>query len=366
MIMTKSVNSQEDRQPNRNILRVLVTGGAGFIGSNFVRYCRRERPDWELLVVDVLTYAGNLDSISDTLDNNKVTFSRTDICDRAAVTKLLEGCQAAGSPIDTIIHFAAESHVDRSIHSAEAFIRTNVLGTENLLSAARAQGVSRFLHISTDEVYGSLGAEGRFYEETPLDPTSPYAASKASSDLVALAYAKTYGMDVSVTRCTNNYGPYQFPEKFIPLFILNAIANEPLPLYGDGRNVRSWLHVDDHCEAVLRVTERGGLGEVYNIGAKEDGELPNIEVATAILNLLGRPTSLIKLVTDRLAHDRRYAVATNKITEELGWLPQVPFREGLAATVAWYQTRKDWCDRVRGGEYLSYYDRHYSTLARVK
>jgi len=353
----------------RSPRQVMITGGAGFIGSNFVHFCRQNRPQWELHVVDLLTYAGNLDNISDFLtpsrdSDSSINFTRLDICDRLGLASLLESCTSMGKPIDTIIHFAAESHVDRSIHSAEPFIRTNVLGTESLLSVARQYDVPYFIHISTDEVYGSLGPTGLFYEDTPLDPTSPYAASKASSDLIALAYAKTYGLDLSVTRCTNNYGAYQFPEKFIPLCILNALARKPIPLYGDGLNVRSWLHVEDHCRAIVAVTERGKAGEVYNIGSSEDGELPNIEVVRKILNYLDRSQDLIQKVTDRAAHDRRYAVDTAKIKRELGWSPKHSFDTGLIETINWYVENSSWCDRVVEGEYQTFYAQHYATLAK--
>jgi dTDP-glucose 4,6-dehydratase len=352
----------------------MITGGAGFIGSNFVHHCRKNRPDWDLHVVDSLTYAGNLDNLSQFLTSSSdsvscesrgsIRFTRLDICDRLGLASLLESSASNDRPIDTIIHFAAESHVDRSIHSAEPFIRTNVLGTESLLSVARQHEVRHFVHISTDEVYGSLGPTGLFYEDTPLDPTSPYAASKASSDLVALAYAKTYGLDVSVTRCTNNYGPYQFPEKFIPLCILNAIAGNPIPLYGDGLNVRSWLHVDDHCEAIVAVAEQGKAGEVYNIGSSSDGELTNLEVVTKILKYLGRSEGLIQKVTDRAAHDRRYAVDTSKIKNKLGWTPRYSFDSGLIETINWYVENDNWCTRVLEGDYKSFYAQHYSTLAK--
>ncbi|NMC62594.1 MAG: dTDP-glucose 4,6-dehydratase, partial [SAR324 cluster bacterium] len=261
---------------------------------------------------------------------------------------------------DIVFHLAAESHVDRSIHGAGAFVRTNVLGTQVLLDSAKATNVSRFVHISTDEVYGSLGLTGRFVESTPLDPTSPYSASKASSDLMALAFFKTHGLNTIVTRCTNNYGPYQFPEKLIPLFITNALENQPLPLYGDGLNVRSWLHVTDHCEALLRVAEKGMPGEVYNIGGSEEAERTNKDVTSIILMTLDKPESLIKKVADRPAHDRRYAIDYSKISKELSWSPQISFEDGIKATIEWYVSKKAWWERIKTGVYLEFYDKNYS------
>lgn len=335
-------------------MKVLVTGGAGFIGSNFVHYLRRERASWNIIVIDLLTYAGNLKNISGLVDRGEVTFKRIDIADQSVIDSLF-----AAEKFDLVFNFAAESHVDRSIHSAAAFVRTNVLGTQALVDAARANKVKRFIQISTDEVYGSLGPTGAFTETTPLDPTSPYAASKAAGDLMALAAAKTHGMDLVVTRCTNNYGPFQFPEKLIPLFVTNALENKPLPLYGDGMNVRSWLHVDDHSRGILAVAEKGKRGEVYNIGSGPDGELPNIAVTKAILKHLGKPETLIKKVEDRLAHDRRYAVDTAKIERELGWKPQVSFADGLAQTVEWYVSQQQWWQEVKSGEYKNFYEAHY-------
>ncbi len=335
-------------------MNILVTGGAGFIGSNFVHFLCRERPTWKVTVIDLLTYAGNIKNISSLIENKKVSFSKVDIADAPSIDSLFEK-----NKFDLVFNFAAESHVDRSIHGAAAFVRTNALGTQTLVDAARASGVKRFVQVSTDEVYGSLGPTGEFRETTPLDPTSPYAASKAAGDLVALAAAKTHGFDLVVTRCTNNYGPYQFPEKLIPLFVTNALENKPLPLYGDGMNVRSWLHVDDHCRGVLLVAEKGRKGEIYNIGSGPDGELPNVEVTKAILKHLGKPENLVKRVEDRLAHDRRYAVDTTKIRNELGWKPLVSFKDGLAQTIDWYVSEKSWWNEVKSGEYLKFYDTNY-------
>jgi dTDP-glucose 4,6-dehydratase len=336
-------------------MNVLVTGAAGFIGSNFMYLLAEKRPEWKLTALDLLTYAGNFKNIEPLVKDKKTTFERIDIGNFEELSKLFER-----QKYDYVFHFAAESHVDRSIESAAEFVRTNVLGTQNLVDCARKQKVTRFIHVSTDEVYGSLGDTGRFFETTPLDPTSPYSASKASSDLLVLAANKTHQFPAIVTRCTNNYGPYQFPEKFIPLFTTNAIEGKELPLYGDGMNVRSWIHVRDHNEAVLLVAEKGRLGEVYNIGGMLEAELPNRVVAEKILEILGKPVSSIKYVTDRLAHDRRYAVDTGKISSELGWKPQIPFEVGIRDTVAWYQEHKEWWNDIKSGDYAAYYQRMYS------
>jgi dTDP-glucose 4,6-dehydratase len=261
---------------------------------------------------------------------------------------------------EAVIHFAAESHVDRSIHDPDSFVRTNVLGTQVLINAARRAAQTRFLHVSTDEVYGSLGPTGYFVETTPLDPSSPYSASKAGSDLLVLAAHKTHGLNAIVTRCTNNYGPYQFPEKFIPLFITNALEDKKLPLYGDGLNVRSWLHVEDHCRALLLILERGRAGQIYNIGGAGEAELPNIAVAKMILEILGKQQSLIQLVSDRPAHDRRYAIDYSKLRQELGWEPVITFEQGLRETVSWYLQEQRWWQKVKSGEYLSFYEKNYA------
>ena len=337
-------------------MKVAITGGAGFIGSNLVHYLSAQRPEWNITVLDALTYAGNLENINKLLEAKKVSFEKVDITDSEAILSLFKK-----SSFDLVFHLAAESHVDRSILSGDAFVRTNVLGTQSLLDASRATKVKRFVHVSTDEVYGSLGPTGRFVETTPLDPTSPYAASKASSDLMALAAAKTHGFDVVVTRCTNNYGPYHFPEKFIPLFVTNALEDRELPLYGDGMHVRSWLHVTDHAAALLLVAEKGIRGEVYNIGGMEEAEIPNKIVAEQICNLLGKPTSLIKFVTDRLAHDKRYAIDYTKINRELGWKPQIKFSDGLKDTIEWYVNNRPWWERVKSGAYREYYEQNYAS-----
>lgn len=333
---------------------LFVTGGAGFIGSNLVRMILRDRAD-RVVVFDALTYAGNLENLADCLEDPRCTFVHGDITDADAVNSVM-----ATHTFDAILHLAAESHVDRSIDSAEPFIRTNVNGTLTLLEAARKHAVRRFVHVSTDEVYGTLGPDDApFTEHTPLDPTSPYAASKASSDLLALAFHKTYGMDVVITRCSNNYGPCQFPEKFIPLMILNAIEGRSLPIYGDGKQVRDWLHVDDHCRGILLALDQGRSGEVYNFGGA--GEQENIRIATTIVSTLGVDHSLLQHVTDRLAHDRRYAIDASKACKELGWNPMVDLQQGLADTITWYQQHQQWADHVRSGEYRSYYERHYRT-----
>jgi dTDP-glucose 4,6-dehydratase len=330
---------------------ILVTGGAGFIGSNFVRTLVEEhRIPGALVVLDKLTYAGNLENLADLKD--RCTFVLGDICDGDLVRETLTQYH-----VDTIVHFAAESHVDRSILGPLVFTQTNVVGTHVLLEAARQHGIGAFVHVSTDEVYGSLGPEGAFTEETPIDPTSPYSASKAASDLIVQAYAKTYGFPAMITRCSNNYGPYQFPEKLIPLMIINALRDVPLPVYGDGLNVRDWIHTTDHTRAILAVMERGVAGEVYNIGGKN--EWTNIDIVRLVLRLLGKPESLITFVKDRPAHDRRYAIDPAKIHDRLGWEPAIGFEEGMRQTVAWYLSNEEWWKRVMTGEYQDYYKKQY-------
>lgn len=331
---------------------ILVTGGAGFIGSNFIRSLLARHANVSVINYDKLTYAGNLENLADVEDDPRYHFVKGDICDRALVTSTLE--QYA---VDTIVHFAAESHVDRSILGSAEFIQTNVVGTHVLLDAAREFGIQRFIHISTDEVYGSLGPTGRFTEETPLHPNSPYSASKAASDLLALAYQHTHGVPVIVTRCSNNYGPYQFPEKLIPLMIINVLNDKTLPVYGDGLHVRDWLHVDDHCAAIDVVLERGVVGEIYNIGG--NNEWKNIDLVRLVLRLLNKPESLIRFVKDRPGHDRRYAIDAGKIQRELGWSPRRTFEEGLKETVQWYITHESWWRRVMTGQYMEYYKKQY-------
>ncbi len=336
-------------------MNVLVTGGAGFIGSNLVHYLTEVRPNWKITVVDLLTYAGNLENIAALLSDKKVNFVKADITDASKMKLLFED-----GKFDLVFHLAAESHVDRSIHGGLDFVRTNVLGTQVLLDVSRESKIKRFVHISTDEVYGSLGPTGRFVESTPLDPSSPYSASKASSDLMVIAAGKTHHMDVVVTRCTNNYGPFHFPEKLIPLFITNALEDKPLPLYGDGMNVRSWLYVRDHAEALLLAAEKGRSGEVYNVGGSEEAEIPNVQVTRTILSILGKPETLIKKVADRPAHDRRYAIDYTKSNKELGWAPRTPFDQGIRKTVQWYLDNESWWRKIKSGEYMKFYEKNYT------
>ena len=333
-------------------MNVLVTGGAGFIGSNFIRYLLETDADVRVVNLDKLTYAGNLDSLTDVGADARYAFVRGDIADSQLVDSVLRKHK-----IDGIINFAAESHVDRSILDPEVFVTTNVLGTQNLLFLAREHKVKRFLQISTDEVYGSLGAKGTFREDTPLHPNSPYSAAKASADLLCLAYFRTFGLPVTVSRCSNNYGPFQFPEKLIPLMIINALEGKPLPVYGDGKQVRDWLHVSDHCRAIDVVFRKGKPGEIYNIGG--DCEKRNIDVVKQLLGILEAPESLIHFVKDRPGHDRRYAMDITRIRTELNWRPTVAFDEGLRLTVQWYLDHRSWWQKVITGEYLAMYDRIY-------
>jgi dTDP-glucose 4,6-dehydratase len=334
-------------------MNLLVTGGAGFIGSCYVRLARRKHPDDLVINVDALTYAGNLENLRDLEGDDKHVFVRADIRDGAAMQDLMRR-----HAIDAVLNFAAESHVDRSILSAAPFLETNVGGTLSMLEAARAAGAKRFLQVSTDEVYGSLGPTGAFEETTSISPRSPYSASKAAADHFVMAFHHTHGMDTVITRCSNNYGPYQFPEKLIPLMISNAFAGEPLPIYGDGLYVRDWIHVEDHCEAIDVVLRGGRAGEVYNIGAENDR--PNLDVVRAILRLTGRDESLVRYVPDRPGHDRRYAMNSRKLREELGWRPRHVFDQGLADTVAWYRQNRSWTERVRSGAYRDYYEQQYA------
>lgn len=332
--------------------KIFVTGGAGFIGSAFVRQVLEEHPGVEIVDYDALTYAGNLENLAG-LDPARHSFIKGDICDRAAVLEAMpEGC-------DAVFNFAAESHVDRSIHSADEFLRTNIIGTQVLLDAARAKGVRRFVQVSTDEVMGSLPEDDSafFSEASPLEPNSPYAASKAAAEFVVRAARETFGVDAVITRCGNNYGPRQFPEKLIPLMIANAMNDEPLPVYGDGQNVRDWIFVDDHCRAIWLAYEKGKSGEAYNIGARN--ERRNLEVVRSILAALGKPESLIRYVDDRLGHDRRYAIDPIKAETELGWRPRVTWEEGLDATIDWYRENQAWVEHIRNGEYREYYRQMY-------
>ena len=338
---------------------ILITGGAGFIGSNFVRFVRAERPGWTLVNLDALTYSGNLENLADLDGDARHRFVHGDIRDAGTVRPLMDG-------VDAVVHFAAESHVDRSIHDSTPFITTNVQGTQILLDAARDAGVPRFAHVSTDEVYGSLPLDRpdlTFTEDTPLAPNSPYAASKAASDLLVRAAHHTFGMDAVITRCSNNFGPFQFPEKVIPLFVSNLIEGKPVPLYGDGANVRDWLHVTDHCEAILAVLERGSAGEVYNIGG--NNERSNLELTHEILRLMDADEAMIQPVADRPGHDRRYAIDASKIQRELGWRPtRSAWPAALEQTVAWYRANEPWWRRVKSGAYRECSDRHDPSLAR--
>lgn len=343
----------------KRMKKLLVTGGAGFIGSNFIQYILDNQKDLLFLVnLDLLTYAGNLENLEPVSDDPRYRFVKGDIRDRALIEKLFAECD-----FDTVVHFAAESHVDRSITEPEVFLTTNIIGTQILLDSAKRHwnldpgnkysreyrpGV-RFLQVSTDEVYGSLGKTGMFTETAPLAPNSPYSASKASADLIVRAYYQTYGVPVNITRCSNNYGPYQFPEKLIPLMIHNARQNRPLPVYGDGMQIRDWLHVKNHCSAIATVLEKGREGEIYNIGGNH--EKANIEIVRLILKLLNKPESLITYVQDRPGHDRRYAIDNTKITAELGWMPVYAFENGIRETVLWYLNHPDWMERITGRKY---------------
>jgi dTDP-glucose 4,6-dehydratase len=330
---------------------LLVTGGCGFIGSNFVRHILAADPEVHVVNFDCLTYAGNPANLADLAGEPRYRFVRGDITDREAVRA------AVGGGVQAVLNFAAESHVDRSIQDSGPFVRTNVLGTQVLLDAAREFGVGRYVQISTDEVYGSLGPAGYFTEDTPLAPNSPYAASKAAADLLVRSYVHTFGLPAVITRCSNNYGPYQFPEKLVPLFITNLLRDEPVPVYGDGQQVRDWIHVRDHCAAVEQVWRSGRPGEVYNIGGRS--ERTNLQLTHLLLGLLGKPQSLIRYVQDRPGHDRRYAIDCSKVERDLGWRAQVPLDEGLGETIRWYQDHADWVAQVRSGEYLTYYERQY-------
>lgn len=332
---------------------ILVTGGAGFIGSNFVQYMLEKYSNYRIMNFDALTYAGNLENLVSVEHNPQYVFVKGDICSKEDVQRAFQEYS-----IDAVVHFAAESHVDRSILGPAVFIHTNVLGTNILLDVARECGVQKFLHVSTDEVYGSLGSTGYFTEETPLHPNSPYSASKASSDLLVLAYHHTFGFPGIVTRCSNNYGPYQFPEKLIPLMIVNALNDKPLPVYGDGLYIRDWLFVKDHCSALDTVLHQGTIGDVYNIGGHN--EWKNIDIVKLILKELGKPDSLISFVKDRPGHDRRYAIDASKIKNELRWTPAHNFESGIRETIQWYLENRTWWERIISGDYKKYYELQYS------
>ena len=336
-------------------MNIVVTGGAGFIGGNFVYYMLRNHPQDTIICYDALTYAGNLATLEEAMKNDHFRFVKGDIADRTAVYKLFEEVKP-----DIVVNFAAESHVDRSIESPEIFLRTNVLGTQVLLDACRKYGITRFHQVSTDEVYGDLPIDRPdlfFTENTNLHASSPYSASKASADLMVLAYFRTYNVPVTISRCSNNYGPYHFPEKLIPLMIINALNNKKLPVYGAGENVRDWLYVEDHCSAIALILEKGRAGEVYNVGGHN--EQKNIDVVRQILQILGRPETLIEHVTDRKGHDLRYAIDPTKIRSELGWQPTTKFAVGLKRTVEWYLANKTWWETIVNGEYQNYYEKMY-------
>ncbi|MBQ6294137.1 MAG: dTDP-glucose 4,6-dehydratase [Lachnospiraceae bacterium] len=336
-------------------MNLLVTGGAGFIGSNFIFYEREQHPEDRIVCLDALTYAGNLSTLASVLDQPGFRFVKTDIRDRAAVFSLFEE-----EKFDIVVNFAAESHVDRSIENPGIFLETNILGTANLMDACRKYGVGRFHQVSTDEVYGDLPLDRPdlfFTEETPIHTSSPYSSSKAAADLLALAYYRTFDLPVSVSRCSNNYGPYQFPEKLIPLMIANSLADKSLPVYGTGENVRDWLYVEDHCKAIDLIMREGRVGEVYNIGGHN--EMANIDIVKIILKELGKPESLITFVTDRKGHDMRYAIDPAKIHRELGWLPETMFADGIRKTIRWYLDNQEWWKTIVSGEYQQYYEKMY-------
>lgn len=334
-------------------MKLLVTGGAGFIGSNFILYMIQQHPDYQIVNMDALTYAGNLENLKSVQYHPNYSFVKADIADKPSVDAIFQ------QGIDVVVNFAAESHVDRSILEAEIFVNTNVMGTQVLLDAAKKYGVTKFVQVSTDEVYGSLGETGLFSETTPLAPNSPYSASKAGGDLLVRAYHETFGLPVNITRCSNNYGPYQFPEKLIPLIISRALNDESLPVYGDGLNIRDWLYVEDHCSAIDLVIHQGKLGEVYNIGG--NNERTNVHIVKTILNELGKPESLITYVTDRPGHDRRYGIDPTKIMNELGWKPKHNFETGIKETIQWYLSNKEWWTRIQSGAYRDYMTQQYGS-----
>lgn len=337
-------------------MNILVTGGAGFIGGNFVHYMLDKYSDYRIVCVDALTYAGNLSTLENVLDNKNFRFVKADIADRIAIEKLFNE-----EKFDIVVNFAAESHVDRSIENPEIFLKTNILGTSVLMDMCRKYGNIRYHQVSTDEVYGDLPLDRPelfFTEETPIHTSSPYSSSKAGADLLVQAYYRTYGLPITISRCSNNYGPYHFPEKLIPLMIANALADKPLPVYGDGLNVRDWLYVEDHCHAIDLIIHEGRIGEVYNVGGHN--EMANIDIVKIILKELGKPESLIKFVADRKGHDMRYAIDPTKIHKELGWLPETIFADGIKKTIKWYLDNKKWWQDIISGEYQSYYDKMYS------
>jgi dTDP-glucose 4,6-dehydratase len=334
--------------------RMLVTGGCGFIGSNFIRLELQTNPNLSIINVDKLTYAGNLENLADFQNDSRYQFARGDICDKEFINSLLKD----GS-VDAVVNFAAESHVDRSILDSSPFVQTNIVGTQNLLDCSRQHQIKRYLQVSTDEVYGSLGDDGKFTEETPLAPNSPYSASKAAADMLVRAYVHTFNFPAVTTRCSNNYGPYQFPEKLIPLFISNALQGQSLPVYGTGLNIRDWIHVEDHCRGIGAALRQGKVGEVYNFGG--NSELTNLDLTYALLEALGKPRTLIRYVSDRPGHDHRYAIDATKAKRELGWEPKTIFQEGLRQTIDWYLSNSAWIERIKSGVYRSYYEQQYGS-----
>lgn len=343
-------------------MTIIVTGGAGFIGSNFVFHMLQVHPDYRIVCLDKLTYAGNLSTLEPVLQQDNFRFVKADICDRQAVDKLFQEEKP-----DIVVNFAAESHVDRSIENPGIFLETNIMGTAVLMDACRKYGIQRYHQVSTDEVYGDLPLDRPdlfFTEETPLHTSSPYSSSKASADLLVMAYYRTYGLPVTISRCSNNYGPYHFPEKLIPLMIANALADKPLPVYGNGENVRDWLYVEDHCRAIDLIIHNGKVGEVYNVGGHN--EKRNIDIVRIICRELGKPESLIVHVEDRKGHDRRYAIDPAKIHRELGWLPETKFEDGIKKTIKWYLEHKKWWQDIINGEYQEYYAKMYGSKGEVK
>lgn len=334
---------------------VLVTGGAGFIGSNFVYHMLNTHPDYKIVCVDCLTYAGNMSTLAEAMKNENFVFYKTNICDREAIYKIF----ATEKP-SVVVNFAAESHVDRSIETPEIFLQTNILGTQVMMDACRKFGIERYHQVSTDEVYGDLPLDRPdlfFTEDTPIHTSSPYSASKASADLLVQAYHRTFGLPITISRCSNNYGPYHFPEKLIPLMIANCLNDKPLPVYGEGLNVRDWLYVEDHCRAIDLIIHKGKIGEVYNVGGHN--EMKNIDIVRLICDYLGKPYSLITHVTDRKGHDMRYAIDPTKIHSELGWLPETKFADGIKKTIDWYLNNREWWETIISGEYRSYYEKMY-------
>ena len=336
-------------------MNIIVTGGAGFIGSNFVFHMLKAHPDYRIICLDKLTYAGNLSTLEPVMDNPNFRFVKADICDKEAVEKLFEEEKP-----DIVVNFAAESHVDRSIENPQIFLETNIIGTSVLMDACRKYGIKRYHQVSTDEVYGDLPLDRPdlfFTENTPIHTSSPYSSSKAGADLLVLAYHRTFGLPVTISRCSNNYGPYHFPEKLIPLMIIRALHDESLPVYGDGLNVRDWLYVEDHCKAIDLIIHNGKVGEVYNVGGHN--EMANIDIVKLILKQLGKPESLITYITDRKGHDRRYAIDPTKIHNDLGWLPETKFADGIVKTINWYLENESWWQPIVSGEYMDYYEKMY-------